>query len=294
MKTISTALITTIILTGCSSVSHQTPYTQHFPIMKTDTGHAYIYADVGAMTDFPLIIDTAANMGVMPKTGMEEIQVPSDSLHEDSINGANGASMMLKGEVPMLSLGHTTHEDVEHLFVDLSKFVLSDGRIPGILGHNVLEHHCVALDMQASVMSLASPSCAGISKEGLQAVPFEIIDDFIQFKASFNGQEVSAVLDTGAGKSFINSHAFSLLEDAQIAESDTASDLHGKEQETKTIENIHYQINHIDIDESIMAVADLSVFDVLGFKDEPFLLMGIHYFQDKKLVIDYKNQVFYL
>ncbi|MFA0813534.1 pepsin/retropepsin-like aspartic protease family protein [Microbulbifer epialgicus] len=294
MKQVISSLAAAALINGCTTA--RVPPQEHFtslPMKMTDAGHAYVYGDIGRVQDYPLIIDTAANSGVLPENLLEKLQLPQEAIDKEEVQGATGKREMISGTVGHTSLLGQAISDIEYIFQDLQSLTLSNGLIPGIIGHNYLRHYCIEFDFINSRFNLAQDSCPADKVENLRAVPFYVDDDFIKTRASFAGTEVDVILDTGAHHSFINSTLFSILSNVGVGKESTSSGLGGHKQKKTEIYQVGYRLGDFPIMESNVYVADLSVFDNLGYNDKPFLLLGLDYFTDGRLIIDYRNSTMY-
>ncbi|WP_226642711.1 pepsin/retropepsin-like aspartic protease family protein [Microbulbifer variabilis] len=294
MKTIVSSLAIAAIIAGCSTIRApvQAPLTS-LPMKMTSAGHAYVYGDIDQVQDYPLIIDTAANFGVLPERLQGKLQLAEEDLHIEEIQGATGKREMMRGTVGHTSLRGETVPNIDFIFQDMQSLTLSNGLIPGIIGHNYLRHYCIEFDFIHSQFNLAKGGCPTGKVESLRALPFHIEDEFIKLQASFAGENIDAILDTGAHHSFINSALLPLLRNVEHGKQSTSSGLGGHQQNKTEIQQVNYKLGNYSILEPIMFVADLSVFDDLGYNNKPILLLGLDLFRSGRLIIDYQNRNIY-
>ncbi|MCO1335430.1 retropepsin-like domain-containing protein [Microbulbifer sp. OS29] len=294
MKQIIASLVAMALLGGCTTAQEllQKRFT-HLPMRMTAAGHVYVYGSIEPIQDYPLIIDTAANSGVLPIALLEKLHLSASNIVKEEIQGATGKMEMLTGTVSHISLGDQTISDITFIFFDKSNSALTNGLIPGIVGHNYLKNYCIEFDFNNDQFNLAENGCPKHITANLKKVPFVIDDEFIKTRATFDGVEVDVILDSGAPRSFINNALLSLLENVEIGEQTSTYGLTAHQQQRTEIHQVGYQLGKHAILEPNMYVADLSIFDDLGYQKEPFLLLGLDYFRDGRLVIDYQNGAIY-
>ncbi|MCL2917021.1 aspartyl protease family protein [Shewanella litorisediminis] len=296
-KPLISLVVVGCLLAGCGlsspTPSPAAPVAISLPLKFTDKGHAYVYAGINGVEDYPLILDTAAQKGVLPESLKSRLTDAGLRLETTEVQTATGAIKLEEAEVEEVRLAGYARQQLDFLFRDMDELTLSNGLVPGIVGHNFLAQFCVAANLGQGALMLADSACPDEWTRGLKAVPFEIRNEFIWTKATFEGVEVDVLLDTGAPKSYMNSALLSLLQNVEQLESDSTQGLSGATQSRLGLANVQYQLGSHQVTDPGMYQADLHVFNQLGYAEKPFLLLGLAQFSKGRLVIDYHRQQFF-
>ncbi|BDX08312.1 aspartyl protease family protein [Planctobacterium marinum] len=262
------------------------------PLSYTERGHAYIYADINEQTNVPMILDTAANAGVLPHAMKETLNLPEQSLRTIQVQGAVGVQPMEIATIKYTGVEQINVANLPYVFKDLPDLPTSSGEIPGILGHGFLSQHCVEFDFQQHQLRLLDTVCSDAQKAGLRESDFFIEQNFVKLKTQFNGQPVDAILDTAATHSYINANLQALV-DATTLETEETKGLNAKSIDREKLAPVQFQLGQHTVTDNHMYASDMPVFNALGYQDEPAMLLGINYFKNNKLIIDYKENKIY-
>ncbi|MCO1336863.1 aspartyl protease family protein [Microbulbifer sp. OS29] len=264
------------------------------PMMISPSGHVYVYADIQGIKDYPLIVDTGTESGVLPESILNILKIPEKSLISREIPTTTGNAEMLTAYLKETSISGKVASDLEYIFYDMPKsLLLTNGLEPGILGHNYLRNFCVEFDFTNSTFNLAEGGCSTDKSYGLRAVPFIIENKQIKTTASFSGIKAEVHLDTGGRYTLMNNALFEQLNHLKMGEERNVSGATGNKMTVKEIQNLSYELGRHKIQEKSIYVGDMPIFEELGYKDTPFLNLGIDYFKSGKLVIDYQNRNIY-
>lgn len=260
---------------------------------STNNGHAYVYADIDNVSQYPMVIDTGANRGILPHSVKKRLDLRNKKIESQMVTGGTGEMELEFITIDNTKIGGEVQNKISYLFQDLDKLSSESNQVPGIIGHNFLVDYCVEFDFTKQLFSLTKSECDVKETQGLRALPFKIRDEFIWAKANFNGTQADVLLDTGAHHSFINSALLKHLGEVETGQQENFSALTSHEQSRTELHNIEYKLGEHKVKEEKMYAADMHVFSVLGFKNKPFLLLGLDYFKAGKLIIDYANQRMY-
>lgn len=263
------------------------------PMHLTNKGHAYVYANIDNVTDYPMVIDTGANSGILPMSIKQQLDLTNKQIETQLVTGGTGELEMQFVTIDQTDIGGETQANVAYLFQDLDKLESKDQLTPGIIGHNYLENYCVEFNFTSKAFKLTPSICPVSTVKGLKSVPFKIQNNFLWTEATFKDTKVDVLLDTGAHHSFINTTLLNRLDDVKKGQKESFSALTNHEQERTELTGVTYKLGQHQIEEGLMYAADMHVFDVLGYKNKPFLLLGIDYFKQDRLIIDYRNQRLY-
>ena len=259
----------------------------------TNKGHAYVYADVDNLTKYPMVIDTAANMGVLPSSIKGQLDLAGKKLSKETVTGGTGDMELEFVEIINTSIGSETQKNVSYMLRDLTKLQSKGQQTPGLIGNNYLSNYCVEFDFIRKQFKLTQKQCSTSQIKGLREVSFKMENNFIWTNATFGDTKVDVLFDTGAHHSFINSTLLNKLDSVSKGEKESFSALTDHEQQRLELFNVKYQLGEHAVEEGLMYYADMHVFNVLGYKDKPFLLLGIDYFKNGRLIIDYHSQTMY-
>ena len=275
-----------------SAASDQATQVESLPLYYTDKGHAYVLADIDRQTQMPMVLDTAANFGVLPPTAKDTLVGSDANLKTINVQGAVGSSQLELLVAGTTKVGSSEVPQLTYVLKDMRPLQAQDGRDLGIIGHGFLSQHCVAFDFKQNVLSLSPAQCSDAAVAGLRQADFYIEEDFVKLKTSFNGQTVDAILDTAAPSSYVNRALFNTLDVAAL-EQDVARGLNDESVAKNKIGSVSYLLGDVEITDRDMFVSDMPVFAHLGYEDKPVLLLGINYFKGNKLILDYHSNKIY-
>jgi predicted aspartyl protease len=267
--------------------------THSFAMEFTAKGHAYIRANLNQLENYPMVLDTAAQTGLLPQSILPSLKLDEKDLSTDDAVGATGAVRMQAATVRSTKVGPFEHKDLNYLVQDLKKLTLPDGKMPGILGHDFLHNYCVDLNFKETRVNLTKGACETSAVAGLQQASFKIENNFIRLQAQVQGATADVLLDTGAHHTFINTPLYKQLSGLSISGMEKTGGMTGHTQDRQVLSGLNYQLNGHTVNEERSYLADMHVFEVLGYKDKAFMLMGINAFKNGRLVMDYTNQTMY-
>jgi hypothetical protein len=290
MKTLTS--LSLIAALSCFSL-HANAATQTFPMELTAKGHAYIRANLNQLESYPMVLDTAAQTGLLPQSILPLLKLDDKALSTDQAVGATGAVQMQTATLGSTVVGSFEHKDLNYLVRDMVKLTLPDGKMPGILGHDFLQHYCVDLNFKEAIVSLNKGACDAAAVAGLQATPFKVEDDFVRLTAQVQGVTTAVLLDTGAHHSFINTPLYKQLSGLTISGTEQTGGMTGHTQDRQVLAGLSYQLNGHTVKEARSYLADMHVFKHLGYADKPFMLLGINAFKNGRMVLDYANNTLY-
>lgn len=295
MKHVTAArLVLTLCLASNSLASDETPTSNVLErdLQYTHRGHAYIGVDLNSELSYPMILDSAANVGVIPNELKEQLNLSGDQLISREIQGAAGKSVLEMARLDRTAVGNLSYSGLSYVFQDLSSLKLDSGQVPGIVGHNFMSRHCVEFDFPMNRLRMHRGECLPEQTGGLRESRFILDRNFIKLTTYFNGEEVDALLDTGAPESYLNS-PLQRITGHEVVSSDDARGLNDHSVEKGRIERLTYSLGEHQVEERFAYVSDMPVFQALGYGSKPVLLLGLDIFKDNKLVIDYANNRIY-
>jgi len=290
MKNVTSLSLITAL---CCLSLQASPEKQVFPMHLTAKGHAYILADLDQVQNYPMVLDTGAQTGLLPESILPLLKLDDKALNTIQATGATGSIAMKTATLGHTVVGNFEHKDLNYLVRDMAKLTLPDGKIPGILGHDFLHHYCVDLNFKDAIVSLNKGACDAAAVAGLQDTPFKIEDNFIRLTAQVQGVSTDVLLDTGAHHTFINTPLYKQLSGVTVGETEETRGMTAHTQERRTLNGLSYQLNGHKVDETKSYLADMHVFNHLGYGDKAFMLLGIAAFKNGRMVMDYANNKMY-
>lgn len=282
-----------LIAAVCCLSLHAKAQTHNFPMEFTAKGHAYIRANLNQLENYPMVLDTAAQTGLLPQSILPLLKLDEKDLSTDNAVGATGTVRMQAATVRSTKVGQFEHKELNYLVQDLKKLTLPDGKMPGILGHDFLHHYCVDLNFKETKVSLTQGACDAAAVAGLHQAPFNIENNFIRMQVQVQGVAADVLLDTGAHHTFINTALYKQLSGLNISGTEKTGGMTGHTQDRQVLTGLSYQLNGQLVTEARSYLADMHVFEFLGYKDKAFMLMGINAFKNGRLVMDYSNNKVY-
>lgn len=282
-----------LIAALCCFGLQASPEKQVFPMHLTTKGHAYILADLGQVKNHPMVLDTGAQTGLLPESILPLLKLDDEALSPEQAVGATGSVTMRSATLASTVVGHFEHKQLNYLLRDMANLTLPDGKIPGILGHDFLHNYCVDLNFKEAIVSLNKGACDATAVAGLQATPFKIENDFIWLTALVQGVSTDVLLDTGAHHSFINTPLFQQLSGVTKGKAEETKGMTEHTQQRYVLKGLSYQLNGHKVVETQSYLADMHVFNHLGYGDKPFMLLGIAAFKNGRMVMDYSSNKMY-
>lgn len=263
------------------------------PLHLNDKGHAYVFVSLNGVQNQPMIIDSAAQQGVLPLSLLAPLALNADQLETTSVTSATGTTELAEGIIESTVVAGASQAQLEYIFTDMTGLSLPDGREPGLLGHDFLRNYCVDMHFAVATLTLTPGQCDAKSLAGLSVLDIDTSSSFIRTQASFSGVLADVLFDTGAHHSFVNGALTAKLNGLTVTGEEQTMGLAGKPQPRKVIQGLSYQLGSTQVTEPKSYAADLHVFEQLGYKDTPFMLLGLRPFREGRLVIDYAANKLY-
>lgn len=249
--------------------------------------HLRIPVMIGDAGPFDFILDTAASRTAITQPLVKALNLtPMVEAEKTVVHGTTGHAVIKRFDSLQLDFGNGYQWETG-IIPALNSMHTEGKPFFGILGSDFFESHAIEIDAIAGKLRMAQT----IDEFGVDmtaATPIYEVDQGIWgFDAMLNGNPVTALLDTGARTSIVNTTALPL--------------------ETGTGENIeiHGASGHtghgVAVTEQIVAVgkhvwqdltlnvSNLRVFSHLGLADEPVMVFASDLLFDYSLIIDYAN-----
>ncbi|MDF2179282.1 aspartyl protease family protein [Aliiglaciecola sp. CAU 1673] len=282
-------------LLSVSAISMSTPIHNQaveLDLAYTDDGHAYIHMGINQISNYPMIVDTGANIGVLPTSLQATLALPEDKISRLEVQAAVGSSSLLMANIDTSTAQEIEVSNLPYVFQDMSDLTNTKGEMLGVVGYDFLSKHCVVFNFTTNKLKLSPAGCQQEDFLGLRQADFRLQNNLVIVNTWFNGKEIDAILDTGAPESLINGPLHQQL-NVPILESAKARGLHDSAVSRQKLAELEFKLGNHAVSDDKVSMADLPVFAALGYKDKPVMLLGLSYFKNSHLVVDYRNHKIY-
>jgi predicted aspartyl protease len=233
------------------------------------SGHLLVTARIDDRV-YPLVLDTGANVTSVSTRVARELGIA----HTGTMT-INDTIIAPTGTVGSFALSGVEHENIPIVIVDMPDALATGAQ--GILGLDVLAQHDIVVD-------LATEEFGVYPTGSLASTP---ADDHLKIEYGANGlilldvtlddsSAIPAMLDLGATVSVLNRSAGALV-GARAGSTHMAARTGG-----------------IDLAPVRALVRDTGTFARLGLTNTPAIVLGNDVFEDRRLVISYRDQVAYV
>jgi predicted aspartyl protease len=256
------------------------------PLTLLPTGHWATPVRINGEGPFEFVVDTAAaNSAVFPS--VRERLALAGSGRRVQVNGASGRQSFELFRLDSLELDGRTGRNLAAIGLDA---IPEDRRSGGLVGADMLSRFVAEFDMPAGALRLHDP---GTRLSGdWQVVPLTIgRSRFAALEGRLDGRPIVMILDTGARRTVVNWAAA-----VQAGVAPDAADLRPSEpvrgatnHYTKTVNRDFRSLSAgpVALSADAVHIADLSVFEQLGFGGRPAMILGIDRLRTLRFAIDY-------
>lgn len=105
---------------GCGITASTAPQSLTLPMKYTEKGHAYVMATLNHTVIHPMILDSAANVGILPVNLKAALALPEDKLSKMDVQGASGSSELVLATIDHTSVGHLAADSLPYVFKDMT------------------------------------------------------------------------------------------------------------------------------------------------------------------------------
>jgi hypothetical protein len=230
------------------------------------SGHLLVTARIDGRS-YVLVLDTGANVTSISTQAARELGV----VHTGTMK-INNTIVAPTGTVSSLALSGVVHENVPIVIVDIPDALETGAQ--GILGLDVLARHDIVVDLAVEEFgvypagTLASTREADLLKIEYGANGLILLDVALDEKST-----IPAMLDLGAPVSVLNRSAGALV-GARFGSTHMTA-----------------RTGDTDLVPVRALVKDLGTFTRLGLAHTPAIVLGTDVFEDRRLVISYRDRV---
>lgn len=263
-------------------------------------GHVLTPVTIDGTETGTFAVDTGAASNVLHPRFADQAGIETLPETAIEVHGAHAKTSAIPVQLDSLAFGDVVATDVSAMVIDLSHVEGPDMRLDGLVGAPLLRDYDLKLDFERRTLALYPPhsvgslaKAKGIGSNGIRLVHGSLI----YMEIVFDGVTITAVLDTGSGRSAINTAAAEALD--ITLPSMPAS--HGAEQAPTihrpiaAIPGMTIQLEAATLtSEAAVGIVDMPVFASLGLADEPAMILGTNFLVDRTLAVDYSNSKLYL
>lgn len=264
-------------------------------LQRTSRGHLATRVQIQGHGTQLFVVDTGATASAVYEHTRTRMGMTPEPGAEIEMHGAAGSQVIHRYRLPRLSVAGV---DADRLLVSgLPDGIRHGEDVMGVLGGDVLGRHLVEFDLVSGRLGLHRSGERPSSARGWNEVPIRLMPrvGLVMIEVTLDGTQVTAVLDTGARKSFINWHAARAagitpgskgLQKASMANGGVTS--HAFEYRMRKFQGIG--IGGTAFRPSMLAISDLPVFTPMGMDRAPAMLVGLDLLGNRRFVVDYPGR----
>jgi predicted aspartyl protease len=292
-------LLATPFLSAVSIAADTDPVTR-LPFELGPRGHVLVPVFVNGKSAL-FGLDTGASSNVIAQRYAEAAGTGLRDHGEAAIGGAHVNSRGILTRIDRFRLGEIEVRDEPALVMDLSHVEGPNMRLDGLIGRPFLEDYDVVLDFGESTVSFYPHGSLDRLGDGQSHTRSGMIestdshDKLVFLDVRYGDVGLTAVLDTGSGRSGINSAAATALGielPGGAAPAPAHAGGHGPVAALPTME-IELGDGRLSSAQPV-AIIDLPVFETLGLADTPAMLLGTNFLRGRRVGLDYAGRRIFL
>ena len=260
-------------------------------------GHLLVPVTVNGTEQGLFALDTGATTNVLTPEFADRLGTELKQGAPMQAHGAHASADVRLANIQSMRVGEVAGDAGPSIIMDLSHVNGPDMQIDGIVGNSFLSRYDVVIDFAGSriefgeVGSLADAD----GRFDTAADIAEGMGTLIYLDVVVNGQPMTAVLDTGSGRSAVNSAAVKAL-GLEVPRTPETPEDHGTQlSHAPAIPDVRVELGTATLtSEAPVHIKDLDVFEVVGLSERPAMLLGTNFLRDRRLGIDYRARRIYL
>lgn len=261
-------------------------------------GHLLLPVSINGIQQGIFALDTGASRMVLTPDFARRIGAePSADGTLDAV-GAHASTEVTPIALASVEIGGAARRNVEAVVMDLSHVNGRDMGIDGVLGNSFLEGFDLLIDFTAASVEIAPAGT--LARDGSEFDAWVDIGDgpgnLIYLDVLVNGNPMTAILDTGSGRSAINTAAATAM-GLSVPDVPPPIGSHGDggHGPVAALPAVSIDIGGTHLDGiGPVAIIDLDVFQHLGLGEKPALLIGTNLLTGRRVGIDYGSRRLYL
>lgn len=261
---------------------------------RSRAGHPATRVSVDGHGDLLFVVDTGASASAVYEHARTRLRLAPEPGGQIEMHGAAGSQRIDRYRLPPLTVAGVRTGRL--LATGLPDGVAHGDDVVGVVGRDVFGGHAVEFDLHGGVLGLHRPGELPHSARGWDTVPIRLMPHtgLVTIEVRLDGAPVTAVLDTGARKSFINWRAARGTGLAPGAKGLVRQASGGG----ATAHRFAFDVARFDalavgrtrFGSPSLAIADLPVFAPLGMDGAPAMILGMDLLGDRRFVIDYPGR----
>ncbi len=258
-----------------------------------DEKHLRLPVMVNGQGPFDFILDTAASRTIITQPLVAEMRLePIVEYENNVVHGTTGSASIKR--YPSLTLDLGGQYVWKTGIIPALNALTTDGKpFYGILGSDFFQAGGqIEIDAAAGKLRIGH-AVQSLNDATAKAIPiFEIAHGIWGFDASINNTAVTALLDTGARQSIINTNALpDLIEMLPVENVEGAS---GHTAPAAQATGLDIAVDDLTWLDRSISVSDLHIFNQLNIADQPAMIFASDLLFEYTLVIDYSGQRMWL
>ena len=282
------------VLLSLALLAPAAAYAGSQPLQRSSAGHLVTQVQIEGHGLQLFGVDTGASATALYEHARARMGLVPEPGAEVEICGAGGSQMIQRYRLPRLSVAGEAADDL--LVSGFPASAKHGEEVMGVLGRDVLGGYLVEFDLVSDRLGLHRPGGLPASTRGWDSVPIRLMPEFgfVMLDVTLDGVPVTAVLDTGARRTFMNWHAARAAgvtpesDGLQAATMDSGVTKHAFEYHTRPFETIG--IGATGFPPKTLAIGDLPVFEPMGMDKAPGMILGLDLMGDRRFVVDYPGQ----
>lgn len=259
-------------------------------LRRTHKGHLVTQVRIAGHGEQWFVVDTGAAASAVYAHARTRMGLTAEPGAGIEMHAAGGSQWVQRYRLPRLSVAGV---DADRLLVSgLPDGIQHGEEIAGVLGGDVLRRHLVEFDLASGRLGLHRSGNRPSSSRGWNEVPIRLMPrvGLVLLDLTLDGTRITAVLDTGARKTFMNWHAaraagVRATEKLQRAKMAGGATRHAVRYSLRKFEGI--VIGDTRFQPIALAISDLPVFAPIGLDHAPAMIVGLDLLGDRRFVIDY-------
>lgn len=261
---------------------------------RTGAGHPAARVQVDGHGELLFVVDTGASASAVYEHARSRLRLTPEPGAQIEMHGAAGSQRVDRYRLPGLTVAGVRADRL--LATGLPDGVKHSDEVMGVIGRDVFGGHAVEFDLARGVLGLHRPGALPASARGWVEMPMRLMPGigFVMLEVELDGKPVTAVLDTGARKSFINWRAARQTGIAPGAKGLVRQASAGGATAHRFAFDVArfglLAVGGTRIAAPSLAIADLPVFAPMGMDGAPAMILGMDLLGDRRFVIDYPGR----
>jgi predicted aspartyl protease len=255
-------------------------------------GHILIPVNINGGDALTFVFDTGASITALNKNRLVDLDIDRSKDQTAQLVGMHGTENATLVGLSSVSLHGTSITNSRAILMDLSKVEGEQFKIWGVLGFDFFGKYNLSIDYKTNQLEFKVPrqTCAAQPGNPDNEVPITLKHGtHITVPVTLNGVKVSAIIDSGASRSFINESAAKALNVPLPADIPTAALPASSTKPELTTTAKTLQLSGKPIAKNAkFSIANVPVFELFGLGAKPAALLGADILGAYRVQISYK------